>query len=152
WVTATTATSNGSVNTMHDSLTPVGGFVPLFLMHLGEIVFGGVGSGLYGMLMLVIITVFVAGLMVGRTPEYLGKKIEPFEMKMASIGVLVMPLAVLICTAIASVTKVGTDSILNQGVHGFGEMLYAFTSMVNNNGSAFAGLNANTYFYNVIGG
>jgi potassium-transporting ATPase potassium-binding subunit len=152
WATTTTATSSGSVNSMHDSFTPLGGLVPLWLMHLGEVVFGGVGSGLYGMLMLVIITVFVAGLMVGRTPEYLGKKIEPFEMKMASIGVLVMPLVVLFFAGIAVVTTMGTSSIANPGAHGFTEMLYAFTSMVNNNGSAFAGLNANTHFYNMAGG
>ncbi len=152
WATATTAASNGSVNSMHDSYTPLGGLAPLWLMHLGEVVFGGVGSGLYGMLLLIIITVFVAGLMVGRTPEYLGKKIEPFEMKMASLAVLVMPLSVLLFTAIATVTKSGTSSILNPGVHGFTEILYAFTSMSNNNGSAFAGLNANTPFYNLLGG
>lgn len=152
WATATTAASNGSVNTMHDSFTPLGGLVPLWMMHLGEVIFGGVGSGLYGMLMLVIITVFVAGLMVGRTPEYLGKKIEPYEMKMASIAVLVMPLLVLLTTAIASVTHMGTSSLANPGAHGFSEILYAFTSMGNNNGSAFAGLNANTPFYNIVGG
>lgn len=152
WSSSTTASSNGSVNSMHDSLMPLGGLIPIWLMHLGEVVFGGVGSGLYGMLMLVIITVFVAGLMVGRTPEYLGKKIEPFEMKMASIGVLVMPLSVLLLTGLASVTSMGTSSLLNKGAHGFSEMLYAFTSMVNNNGSAFAGLNSNTYFYNFAGG
>jgi K+-transporting ATPase ATPase A chain len=152
WATATTAASNGSVNSMHDSYTPLGGLVPLWLMHLGEVVFGGVGSGLYSMLLLVIITVFVAGLMVGRTPEYLGKKIEPFEMKMASLAVLVMPLSVLLFTAISTVTKAGTSSILNLGTHGFTEILYAFTSMGNNNGSAFAGLNANTPFYNLLGG
>lgn len=152
WATATTAASNGSVNSMHDSFTPLGGLAPLWLMHLGEVIFGGVGSGLYGMLMLVIITVFVAGLMVGRTPEYLGKKIEPYEMKMASIAVLVMPLFVLVFTAIAVVTSMGTSSIANPGAHGFTEMLYAFTSMVNNNGSAFAGLNASTPFYTVVGG
>lgn len=152
WATATTATSNGSVNSMHDSFTPLGGLIPLWLMHLGEVVFGGVGSGLYGMLMLIIITVFVAGLMVGRTPEYLGKKIEPYEMKMASIAVLLMPMIVLFLTAISSVTTAGTASIANPGAHGFSEMLYAFTSMGNNNGSAFAGLNANTSFYNIVGG
>lgn len=152
WAAATTATSNGSVNSMHDSFTPLGGMLPLWLMHLGEVVFGGVGSGLYSMLMLVIITVFVAGLMVGRTPEYLGKKIEPFEMKMASIAVLVMPLFVLLFTAFATVTKMGKDSIANPGAHGFTEILYAFTSMVNNNGSAFAGLNASTPFYTILGG
>lgn len=152
WATATTATSNGSVNSMHDSFTPFGGLIPLWMMHLGEVVFGGDGSGLYGMLMLVIITVFVAGLMVGRTPEYLGKKIEPYEMKMAAVAVLVMPLFVLIFTAIATVSHAGINSIANPGAHGFTEILYAFTSMVNNNGSAFAGLNANTPFYNILGG
>ncbi len=152
WATVTTAASNGSVNSMHDSFTPLGGFVPLWMMHLGEVIFGGVGSGLYGMLMIVIITVFVAGLMVGRTPEYLGKKIEPFEMKMAAVAVLVMPLLVLIFTAIASVTEAGRSAIGNPGAHGFTEILYAFTSMGNNNGSAFAGLNANTPFYNILGG
>jgi K+-transporting ATPase ATPase A chain len=152
WAAASTTTSNGSVNAMLDSFTPIGGLVPLWLMHLGEIIFGGVGSGLYGMLMVVIITVFAAGLMVGRSPEYLGKKIEPFEMKMASITVLVMPMTVLLCTAAACITKMGTGSLLNTGAHGFVEMLYAFTSMVNNNGSEFAGLNANTPFYNTLGG
>lgn len=152
WATITTATSNGSVNAMCDSFTPLGGLVPLWLMHLGEVVFGGVGSGFYGMLMMIFITVFVAGLMVGRTPEYLGKKIEPYEMKMASIAVLIMPLIVLICTAIASVTRMGMDSIANPGAHGFTEILYAFTSMVNNNGSAFSGLDGNTPFYNSVGG
>jgi len=152
WATSTTAASNGSVNAMHDSFTPLGGLVPLWMMHLGEVIFGGVGSGLYGMLMLVIITVFVAGLMVGRTPEYLGKKIEPYEMKMASIAVLVMPLIVLLTTAVGSVTQAGTSSLANPGAHGFTELLYAFTSMGNNNGSAFAGINANTPFYNIVGG
>lgn len=151
WSVATTAASNGSVNSMLDSYTPLGGLVPLWMMHLGEVIFGGVGSGLYGMLMLVIITVFVAGLMVGRTPEYLGKKIEPFEMKMASIAVLLMPLIVLISTAIGVVTKAGVSSIANSGMHGFSEILYTFTSMGNNNGSAFAGLTANTLFYNLVG-
>ena len=149
---ATTAASNGSVNSMHDAYTPMGGLMPLWLMQLGEVVFGGVGSGLYGMLMLMIITVFITGLMVGRTPEYLGKKIEPFEMKMASIVVLVMPLIVLLTTAIGSVTACGLSALGNPGAHGFTELLYAFTSMGNNNGSAFAGLNANTPFYNVLGG
>lgn len=152
WATVTTAASNGAVNAMHDSFIPLGGLVPLWLMHLGEVIFGGVGSGLYGMLMLVIITVFIAGLMVGRTPEYLGKKIEPYEMKMASVAVLVMPLTVLFFTAIGAVTQVGVSSIANPGAHGFTEILYAFTSMGNNNGSAFAGLNANTPFYNLLGG
>ncbi len=152
WTAATTATSNGSVNSMLDSYTAFGSMIPLWLMHLGEIVFGGVGSGLYGMLILVIITVFIAGLMVGRTPEYLGKKIEPFEMKMASFSVLLMPLVVLVLTAIAVITPMGTSAIHNSGIHGFSEILYAFTSMGNNNGSAFAGLNANTPFYNIAGG
>lgn len=152
WASATTATSNGSVNAMHDSFTPLGGLIPLWLMHLGEVVFGGVGSGLYGMLMLVVITVFIAGLMVGRTPEYLGKKIEAYEMKMAAVSVLVMPLIVLVFTALATITKWGVSSIASPGTHGFSEMLYAFTSMGNNNGSAFAGLNANTPFYTIVGG
>ncbi len=152
WAIVTTATSNGSVNAMHDSFTPLGGLMPLWMMHLGEVVFGGVGSGLYGMLMLIIITVFVAGLMVGRTPEYLGKKIEPYEMKMASVAVLIMPLIVLLLTGIGAVTQVGVSSIKNPGAHGFSEILYAFTSMGNNNGSAFAGLTANTPFYNIAGG
>jgi K+-transporting ATPase ATPase A chain len=152
WTVATTSSANGSVNSMLDSYTPLGGLIPLWMMHLGEVIFGGVGSGLYGMILLVIVTVFVAGLMVGRTPEYLGKKIEPYEMKMASFAVLVMPLFVLVATAISTVTKAGTSAIGNPGMHGFTEMLYAFTSMGNNNGSAFAGLNANTPFYNIIGG
>ncbi|MCX7116542.1 MAG: potassium-transporting ATPase subunit KdpA [Legionellales bacterium] len=152
WTTLTTASSNGSVNSMLDSYLPLGGLVPLWLMHLGEVIFGGVGCGLYGMLMLVLITVFVAGLMVGRTPEYLGKKIEPFEMKMACFSVLVMPLVVLVATALGSVTVIGTSAITNSGPHGFTEILYAFTSMVNNNGSSFAGLQSNTVFYNVLGG
>jgi len=152
WATATTAASNGSVNSMHDSFTPLGGLVPLAMMHLGETIFGGVGSGLYGMLMFVLVTVFIAGLMVGRTPEYLGKKIESFEMKMASLVVLLMPLLVLLLTAVAVVVGPGTRSLANPGAHGFSEALYAFTSQVNNNGSAFAGINANTPFYNVAGG
>lgn len=152
WITATTASGNGSVNSMLDSFTPLGGLVPLWLMHLGEVIFGGVGSGLNGMLMLVIITVFVGGLMVGRTPEYLGKKITPYEMKMATVAVLIMPLFVLVFTAIAAVTPMGTNSISNPGAHGLTQMLYTFTSMVNNNGSAFSGLDANKPFYNLIGG
>jgi K+-transporting ATPase ATPase A chain len=150
WSVATTAASNGSVNSMLDSYTPLGGLIPLWMMHMGEVIFGGVGSGLYGMLMFVIITVFVAGLMVGRSPEYLGKKIEPYEMKMASIAVLLMPMIVLLCTALATVTKAGTDSIANPGMHGFSEILYTFTSIGNNNGSAYAGINANTPFYNLL--
>jgi K+-transporting ATPase ATPase A chain len=149
WATATTAASNGSVNSMHDSFTPLGGLVPMWLMQLGEVVFGGVGSGLYGMLAFVLVTVFVAGLMVGRTPEYLGKKIEAAEMKMASLMVLIPPLLVLIGTAVASVTAAGTGSLNNPGAHGFSEMLYAYSSTGNNNGSAFAGLGVNTPFYNL---
>jgi K+-transporting ATPase ATPase A chain len=152
WATATTAASNGSVNSMHDSYTPLGGLVPMFLMQLGEIVYGGVGSGLYGMLIFAIIAVFVAGLMVGRTPEYLGKKIESYEMKMASLVILIPPMVVLGFTALAVVTKAGTATIYNPGAHGFSEVLYAYSSMGNNNGSAFAGLGANNPFYNFTGG
>jgi K+-transporting ATPase ATPase A chain len=148
WATATTAASNGSVNSMHDSYTPLGGLVPLFMMQMGETIFGGVGSGLYGMLAFVVVAVFVSGLMVGRTPEYLGKKIEAFEMKMVSIIILIMPLIVLVGTAIAVVTNNGQATIYNPGAHGFSEALYAFTSAGNNNGSAFAGLGTNTEFYN----
>ncbi|MBY0544275.1 MAG: potassium-transporting ATPase subunit KdpA, partial [Gammaproteobacteria bacterium] len=151
WASATTATSNGSVNSMHDSYMPISGFLILVLMHFGEVIFGGVGSGLYGMLMLIIITVFVAGLMVGRTPEFLGKKIEPYEMKMAVIAVLVMPLTVLLFTAIAVLMAAGTAAMGNPGAQGFTEVLYAFTSMANNNGSAFGGLNASTPFYTLSG-
>jgi len=147
WATATTCASNGSVNAMHDSFTPLGGFVPLVLIQLGEVVFGGVGSGLYGMLMFAIIAVFIAGLMIGRTPEYLGKKIEAFEMKMSSIAILVPPLVVLVGTAIAVVVPQGVASIANPGAHGFSEILYTFSSAGNNNGSAFGGLNANVPFY-----
>ncbi|MGV8040677.1 MAG: potassium-transporting ATPase subunit KdpA [Thermoanaerobaculaceae bacterium] len=150
WATSTTAASNGSVNSMHDSFTPLGGLVPLVLMQLGEVIFGGVGSGLYGMVVFVIIAVFAAGLMVGRTPEYLGKKIEPFEMKMAAIAILAMPLAVLGGTALAVVLPAGTATVGNPGPHGFSEILYAFSSAGNNNGSAFAGLGANTPFYNLL--
>ncbi len=149
WATATTAASNGSVNSMHDSYTPLGGLVPMILMQLGEVVFGGVGSGLYGMLLFAVIAVFIAGLMVGRTPEYLGKKIEAYEMKMASIGILVPCLLVLGGTAIAVVSPAGKATIFNPGAHGFSEVLYAFSSAGNNNGSAFAGLGANTPFYNL---
>ncbi len=151
WSAATTAASNGSVNSMHDSYTPLGGLVPLFLMQFGEVVFGGVGSGLYGMIVFAIIAVFIAGLMVGRTPEYLGKKIEPYEMKIASLLILIMPIVVLGLTALAVLLDAGTSSILNPGPHGLSEVLYAYTSQGNNNGSAFAGLNANTVFYNVTG-
>ena len=152
WATATTAASNGSVNSMHDSYTPLGGLAPMFLMQLGEVIFGGVGSGLYGMLIFAIIAVFVAGLMVGRTPEYLGKKIEAFEMKMASLVILIPPLAVLAFTALAVVIPTGLASMQDGGPHGFSEVLYAFSSQGNNNGSAFAGFNANTPFYNTLGG
>jgi K+-transporting ATPase ATPase A chain len=148
WATATTAASNGSVNSMHDSFTPMGGLYPLALMQLGEVIFGGVGSGLYGMLIMAIITVFIAGLMVGRTPEYLGKKIEMFEMKMAALAVLVVNALVKIGTAVGVATAAGAAGVLNPGPHGFSEILYAFSSAANNNGSAFAGLSANTVFYN----
>ncbi len=150
WATATTAASNGSVNAMHDSLTPLGGLAAMWLMQLGEVVFGGVGSGLYGMLAFVIVAVFVAGLMVGRTPEYLGKKIESYEMKMASLVILIPPILVLAGTALAVATPAGRAGIFNSGSHGFSEVLYAFSSAGNNNGSAFAGLSANTPFYNVV--
>ena len=152
WAVATTAASNGSVNAMHDSLTPLGGFVTLFLMQLGEIVFGGVGSGLYGMLAFVVLTVFIAGLMVGRTPEYLGKKIEPFDMRMVCLIVLTPLLVTLIGTAAAVMMPGAGGWLTNSGAHGFSEILYAFTSMGNNNGSAFGGFNANTVFTNVVGG
>ena len=152
WAAATTAASNGSVNSMHDSYTPLGGLVPLFLMQFSEVIFGGVGSGLYGMLIFVLVSVFIAGLMVGRTPEYLGKKVEAYEMKMASLVVLIMPLVVLGFTAVAVVVEPGTKTVANPGAHGFSEVLYAFTSQGNNNGSAFAGLGANNPFYNTTGG
>ena len=148
WATATTSASNGSVNAMHDSFTPIGGLVPMWLIQLGEVVYGGVGSGLYGMLVFAIIAVFVAGLMVGRTPEYLGKKIEPFEMKMSSLVILITPTLVLVGAAIGVVTAAGKAGMANPGIHGFSEVLYAFSSASNNNGSAFAGLSANTPFYN----
>ena len=150
WAVATTAASNGSVNAMHDSFSPLGGMAPLWLIQLGEIVFGGVGSGLYGMLVFAIVAVFVAGLMVGRTPEYLGKKIESFEMKMASLVILVPAALVLVGTAVAVVATSGVAGVANPGPHGFSEILYAFSSAGNNNGSAFAGLSANTPFYNVL--
>jgi K+-transporting ATPase ATPase A chain len=149
FATVTTATSCGAVNAMHDSFTPLGGFVPLFNMQLGEVVFGGVGTGLYSMLIFGIIGVFIAGLMIGRTPEYLGKKIEAFEMKMSSVAILVMPFIVLAGTAIAVTLTAGQAGVANPAAHGFSEILYAFTSASNNNGSAFAGLSANTPFYNV---
>ncbi len=148
WAATTTGTSNGSVNSMHDSFTPLGGLVPMALMQIGEVVFGGVGSGLYGMLAFVVVAVFIAGLMVGRTPEYLGKKIGAFEMKMASLVVLVPPACVLLGTALAVATDPGRAGASNPGAHGFSQILYAFSSAGNNNGSAFAGLNGNTPFYN----
>ena len=148
WATATTAASNGSVNSMHDSFTPLGGLVPLWLIQFQEVIFGGVGSGLYGMLIFAIIAVFVAGLMIGRTPEYLGKKIESFEMKMAAVTILIPPLVVLVGTAIAVMVDPGKAGVANPGAHGFSEILYAFSSAGNNNGSAFAGISANTPFYN----
>ena len=150
WATATTSASNGSVNSMHDSYTPLGGLVPMWLMQLGEVVYGGVGSGLYGMLAFVIIAVFVAGLMIGRTPEYLGKKIESYEMKMASLMVLIPVLVVLFGTAISVLIPAGKAAVYNPGAHGFSEILYAFSSAGNNNGSAFAGIGANTPYYNTI--
>ncbi|MBX7245266.1 MAG: potassium-transporting ATPase subunit KdpA [Candidatus Sumerlaeaceae bacterium] len=152
WSVATTAASNGSVNSMHDSFTPLGGLLPMWMMQLGEVVFGGVGSGLYGMLVFVIVAVFVAGLMVGRTPEYLGKKIGAYEMKMASLVILIPPALVLVCCAIAVVTPAALAARSNPGAHGFSQVLYAFSSMGNNNGSAFGGLGANAPFYNLIGG
>lgn len=146
----TTAASCGAVNAMHDSFTPIGGAVPLVMMQLGEVVFGGVGTGLYGMLIFAILAVFIAGLMIGRTPEYLGKKIEPFEMKMSAVAILVTPIVVLAGTAVAVLAGAGKAGIANPGVHGFSEILYAFTSAANNNGSAYAGLSANTPFYNTL--
>jgi K+-transporting ATPase ATPase A chain len=148
FASATTGTSCGAVNGMHDSFTPLGGFVPLFQMQLGEVVFGGVGTGLYSMLIFAIIGVFIAGLMIGRTPEYLGKKIESFEMKMSSVAILVMPFIVLVGTSIAVMVDPGKAAVANPGAHGFSEILYAFTSASNNNGSAFGGVSVNTPFYN----
>ncbi len=145
-----TASSCGAVNSMHDSYTPLGGLVPLWLMQLGEVIFGGIGSGLYGMLLFAILAVFIAGLMIGRTPEYLGKKIESFEMKMTAIAILITPLLVLLGTAIAATLPAGMAGITNLGPHGFSEILYALSSASNNNGSAFAGLAANTPFYNIL--
>ncbi|MEQ1485435.1 potassium-transporting ATPase subunit KdpA [Methyloglobulus sp.] len=150
WATATTAASNGSVNAMHDSFMPLSGMVPMCLIQLGEVIFGGVGSGLYGMLIFAIIAVFVAGLMIGRTPEYLGKKIESFEIKMAAIVILIPAFFILMGTALAVVTDAGKLAIANPGAHGFSEILYAFSSAAGNNGSAFAGLSANTPFYNIV--
>lgn len=152
WATVTTAASNGSVNSMHDSYTPLGGLVPMLLMQLGEVVFGGVGSGLYGMLAFAIVAVFIAGLMVGRTPEYLGKKIEAYEMKMASLVILIPPVLVLGGTAlgVAFDSRLPTPGITNPGAHGLSQVLYAFSSTGNNNGSAFAGFGANNLFYNTL--
>jgi K+-transporting ATPase ATPase A chain len=152
WAVATTAASNGSVNSMHDSYMPLGGMIPLWLMQLGEIIYGGVGSGLYGMLLFAIVTVFIAGLMVGRTPEYLGKKIEAYEMKMASLAILIPNLLALFGTAIAVATAAGRSGIYNPGAHGFTEVLYAFSSMANNNGSGFGGLTATNWLYTLLGG
>jgi potassium-transporting ATPase potassium-binding subunit len=148
WATATTDASNGSVNSMHDSFTPIGGLVPLFNLHLGEVVFGGVGTGLAGMIVMAVLTVFIAGLMVGRTPEYLGKKIQSREMKLAMLYILIFPAVILLPTAVAVVTKPGLAGIANPGPHGFSEILYAYSSGAANNGSAFGGLSANTPFYN----
>jgi K+-transporting ATPase ATPase A chain len=149
FATVTTGTSCGAVNSTHDSFTPLGGLVPLFQMQLGEVVFGGVGTGLYSMLIFAIIGVFIAGLMIGRTPEYLGKKIDAFEMKMSSIAILVMPFITLVGTAVAVSAAAGKTAVANPGAHGFSEILYAFTSAANNNGSAFGGISANTLFYNI---
>jgi len=152
WGAATTVASNGSVNAMHASFTPIAGGLAMFNMMLGEIIFGGVGSGMYGMLIFVILAVFIAGLMVGRSPEYMGKRIEAFEVKMAILVILLPGAAVLLLSAAAAVTEAGLSSVLNGGPHGLSEILYAFTSAANNNGSAFAGLNANTPFYNILTG
>jgi len=149
WATATTAASNGSVNSMHDSYTPLGGLVPMWLIQLGEVIFGGVGSGLYGMLVFALIAVFVAGLMIGRTPEYLGKKIEAFEIKMAAIVILIPAFFILGGTALAVMVEAGKTAVANPGAHGFSEILYAFSSAAGNNGSAFAGLSVNSPFYNI---
>jgi K+-transporting ATPase ATPase A chain len=149
WATVTTDTSCGAVNSMHDSFTPLGGLIPLLNMQIGEIIFGGVGSGLYGMLVMAVLAVFIAGLMVGRTPEYLGKKIEGREMKLAMLFILIFPAVILLPAGVAIVTKVGLAGISNSGPHGFSQILYAYTEASANNGSAFGGLNANTPFYNV---
>ncbi|NCB33801.1 MAG: potassium-transporting ATPase subunit KdpA, partial [Erysipelotrichia bacterium] len=149
WAAFTTAASNGSVNSMHDSYTSIGGMVQMLQIQLGEVIFGGVGSGLYGMLAFAILTVFIAGLMVGRTPEFLGKKIEPYEMKWSVLVCLATPIAILVGSGIAAMVPEVADSLNNSGAHGFSEMLYAYTSAGGNNGSAFAGFNANTAFLNV---
>jgi potassium-transporting ATPase potassium-binding subunit len=148
WAVATTSASNGSVNSMHDSFMPLAGMIPMWLIQLGEVVFGGVGSGLYGMIMFAIVAVFIAGLMIGRTPEYLGKKLGAFEIKMASIAILLPPLLVLCGAAVGVMVDAGKAGVANPAEHGFSEILYAFSSAGNNNGSAFAGLSANTPFYN----
>jgi len=152
FATATTDASCGAVNSMHDSFTPLGGLVPLVNIMLGEVVFGGVGSGLYGILVFVILAVFIAGLMVGRTPEYLGKKIQAYEVQMAMLAVLIFPLTILIFAGISSVTGFGVSSVANPGPHGLSEILYAYTSATGNNGSAFGGLNVNTRWYNLTTG
>ncbi len=149
YVAATTGTGCGAVNAMHDSLTPIGGLIPMFLMQLGVITPGGVGSGLYGLVVFAVITVFIAGLMVGRTPEFLGKKIESREVKLAMLAVLILPLSILGFSAVAAVLPSALSSLANNGPHGLSEILYAYTSATGNNGSAFAGLNANTPWYNV---
>jgi K+-transporting ATPase ATPase A chain len=149
WSTSTSAASNGSVNSMHDSLSPLTGMVAMLNIMLGEVIFGGVGAGLYGMIVFIILTVFIAGLMVGRTPEYSGKKIEAFEVQMAIIAVLAPSAVILLFSGWASVSSYGLSSLNNPGAHGFSEILYAFSSAAGNNGSAFAGLNANTVFYNL---
>jgi K+-transporting ATPase ATPase A chain len=149
WSIATTSASNGSVNSMHDSYNPLGGMAAMWAIQLGEVVFGGVGSGLYGMLMFVIIAVFVAGLMVGRTPEYLGKKIESFEMKMASLVILIPIMLILLGTALTVLLPIGYNAVNNPQAHGFSEILYAFSSAAGNNGSAFAGLGSNNLYYNI---
>ena len=150
WSVTTTVTSNGSVNAMHDSLSPFSGLVAMFNMMLGEIIFGGVGSGLYGMIIFVMLTVFIAGLMVGRTPEYLGKKVEAFEMKMAILAILAPSIVIKLFSAIACSVPAGLSSLNNAGPHGLSEILYAFSSAAGNNGSAFGGLNTNTVFYNLM--
>ena len=152
WSVTTTVTSNGSVNSMHDSLSPLSGLVAMFNLMLGEIIFGGVGSGLYGMIIFILLTVFIAGLMVGRTPEYLGKKVEAFEMKMAILAILAPSIVIKLFSAIACSVPAGLSSLNNAGPHGLSEILYAFSSAAGNNGSAFAGLNTNTVFYNLMMG
>jgi K+-transporting ATPase ATPase A chain len=152
FATTTTDASDGAINSWHDSYTPLGGLVPLTNIATGEVIFGGVGAGLYGMLMYAILAVFIAGLMVGRTPEYLGKKVESFEVKMASIALLISPANILLFAAVAVLGTWGTAAIFNAGPHGLTEVLYAYTSMNGNNGSAFAGLGSNTQWYNFTGG